>query len=174
MDDSRINNLRVGVVSIGIVLVVLIGFLFYENKKVSTLSENLNTLKTQFASSTETLAIDARTLAHDLAELRAQTSGLSSTLSSTQQNIDAVRTQVGGVEQTVGSISGTVGTLQKLAKTDPELLKKYSKVYFMNENYVPAHLFEIPVEYRYSISSQEEFLTEAWPYLRALMDSAKA
>ncbi len=44
-------------------------------------------------------------------------------------------------------ISSTVGTLTKLAQTDPQLLQKYSKVYFLNENYVPARLTPIAPEY---------------------------
>ena len=92
----------------------------------------------------------------------AQTVGLSNTLSNTQQNIDAVKTQVGGVEKTVGSISGTVGVLQKLSQIDQELLMKYSKVYFMNENYTPSHLTDIPADYLYSALRSEQFLTEAW------------
>ncbi len=40
----------------------------------------------------------------------------------------------------IGEISGTVGVLDKLQKTDKEFLAKYSKVYFLNENYVPKDL----------------------------------
>lgn len=44
-------------------------------------------------------------------------------------------------------ISNTVGALSKLSKTDPELLKKYSKVYFLNEHYVPISLSDIDSTY---------------------------
>jgi D-alanyl-D-alanine carboxypeptidase len=88
-------------------------------------------------------------------------------------SISAVQDQVGGVKQTVGSISGTVSTLQKLSTIDPELLKKYSKVYFLNENYTPAHMKAIPQEYVYSNSKQEQFLEEAQPYLLNLLNAAK-
>src|SRR3990167_8496747 len=40
-------------------------------------------------------------------------------------------------EREIMNISGTVSTLQKLTATDPQLLQKYSKIYFLNENYIP-------------------------------------
>jgi LAS superfamily LD-carboxypeptidase LdcB len=43
----------------------------------------------------------------------------------------------------VERLTGKVDTLDKLANTDKELLQKYSKVYFLNENYVPEGLSEL-------------------------------
>jgi len=74
----------------------------------------------------------------------------------------------------ISSIGNTVGTLEKLAQTDKELLKKYSKVYFLNENYVPAKLTQ--VEKIYTFDGGENFLihAEVWPYLKRLLDAASA
>lgn len=55
--------------------------------------------------------------------------------------------KTGSFESQIKSLSGTVGTLEKLAKTDPELLAKYSRVYFLNENYAPPSLSAIRKEY---------------------------
>ena len=52
-------------------------------------------------------------------------------------------------ETQIGEIAGTVDTLDKLAKTDKELLQKYSKVYFLNEHYAPEALSLIPAEFLY-------------------------
>ena len=119
------------------------------------------------------LASSTAALERDLTALRADTSGLSQNLASTQQSISNVQTQVGGVTQTVGSITGQVSTLQKLANTDPELLKKYSKVYFLNENYTPQSLAAIPQQMVYSNTKQEDFLTQALPYLENMIAAAK-
>lgn len=72
------------------------------------------------------------------------------------------------------SISDTVGTLQKLSQTDPELLKKYSKVSFLNENYVPASLTFISNQFVYNKSKPEQFLTQAWPHLYTLLTAASS
>jgi len=155
-----------GIIPAAIVFIALGGCFAYGFMRISALTEEL-------ASTNALLSRNTEKLSQGLTDLRSQTVGLSDTLSSAQQNIDAVKTQVGGVEQTVGSISGTVGTLEKLSQIDPELLKKYSKVYFMNENYVPAHLTGIPDYYLYKTSRPEQFLTEAWPFLKNLLDSAR-
>src|SRR5690606_3830357 len=41
-----------------------------------------------------------------------------------------------------------IDTLEKLTTLDPELLKKYSKVYFLSENYNPPQLADIRTEYK--------------------------
>lgn len=145
----------------------LFGYAFFT---MHELSDSIDALSTRLASTTA----EAGKLSQDLATLRSQTSGLSSSLSSTQQSVSAVQNQVGGVEQTLGTVSTNVNTLQKLVTTDPELLKKYSKVYFLNENYTPAHLTAIPQAYVYSNTKPEQFLSEAWPFLKAMLDGAKA
>lgn len=84
-------------------------------------------------------------------------------------------------EETIGSfqgqierIAGTVGTLEKLAQTDDELLKKYSKVYFLNENYVPANLTDIDEKYLLPNSKNFMIYAKVWLYLRSLLEAAQA
>lgn len=50
-------------------------------------------------------------------------------------------------EDQIRDLSGTLGDLDKLASIDEQLLQKYSKVYFLNENYVPERLEEINDRY---------------------------
>jgi D-alanyl-D-alanine carboxypeptidase len=72
----------------------------------------------------------------------------------------------------ISDMSKTVGTLDKLSKTDPELLRKYSKVYFLNENYIPAKLSVLDGKWSYSagktlqihasvLARAEQMLTDA-------------
>lgn len=158
----------------GITLLALAGGLLYEFTLITALQKRTESLSTELASTTAALSWNTYQLSQNITDLRTATLGLSNTLAYTQQNIDAVKNQVGGVEQTVGSISGAVGNLQKLAAVDPEILKKYSKVYFMNENYVPAHLTPLPTEFIYSSTRPEQFLSEATPHLMNLLSFAKA
>ena len=192
MDGKNNKSFLQSIISAGVALVLLGGFIAYGFMRISELTKNVSSLSAELAdtnaklrqntsqlsaelaSTTATLSQNTNQLSQKITDLRAQTVGLSNTLSNTQQNIDAVKTQVGGVEKTVGSISGTVGVLQKLSQIDQELLMKYSKVYFMNENYTPSHLTDIPADYLYSALRSEQFLTEAWPFLKNLFDAAKA
>ena len=157
-----------------LMLIFLVGTAFYQHRQISNLQLRTNFLTSELASTTAALSWNTYQLSQNITNLRTATLGLSNTLTYTQQNIDAVKNQVGGVEQAVGSISGAVGDLQKLARVDPELLKKYSKVYFMNENYVPAHLSNIPADFVYSSTRGEQFLSEATPHLINLLSFAKS
>ncbi|MEX0932278.1 MAG: M15 family metallopeptidase, partial [Parcubacteria group bacterium] len=76
-------------------------------------------------------------------------------------------------EGQIRSISNTVGDLDKLAKTDKELLLKYSKVYFLNENYIPERLEAIAPEYRL-VENDTDMLVHAsvWPYLDDMLEEA--
>ncbi len=75
-------------------------------------------------------------------------------------------------ERQIDDISGTVGKLDKLSKTDPQLLAKYSKVYFLNENYIPAKLVQIPDKY-VADGNDEYFLASVWPFMQDMLEAAE-
>lgn len=74
----------------------------------------------------------------------------------------------------VSSIAGTVGTLDKLSKTDKELLKKYSKIYFLNENYVPEKLATITPAFLYNPKIPFQIHASVWPYLERMILAASS
>jgi D-alanyl-D-alanine carboxypeptidase len=73
----------------------------------------------------------------------------------------------------ISEIASTVGKLDKLSKTDKELLQKYSKVYFLNENYVPESLALIPIEFVYGTDKEMKIHTKVLSYLSDLLMAAK-
>lgn len=89
------------------------------------------------------------------------------------REIDAREEIINSFQGQIESIAGTVGNLKKLADTDEELLKKYSKVYFLNENYVPARLSAIAQKYVYNGSTNFLIHTDVWPYLQKLLDDSR-
>ena len=84
----------------------------------------------------------------------------------------AEQERVGSLANQVGEISGTVGDLEKLSKLDPELLQKYSKVYFLNEHYVPDSLKTAPEDYVYVAGSVHQIHSRVWPFLQDMFDDA--
>lgn len=70
-------------------------------------------------------------------------------------------------------VTRKVEDLQKLAELDPELLQKYSKVYFLNENYKPSGLGVIDTKY---VSANKtvpiEFHEDALPFLQRMLEAA--
>ena len=77
-------------------------------------------------------------------------------------------------EEQIKQIAGTVGTLDKLSKTDEELLQKYSRVYFLNEHYVPESLATITPEYIYDKNRTYKIHAKVRPYLEQMMAAATA
>ena len=60
-----------------------------------------------------------------------------------------------------------------MSNTDEELLQKYSKVYFLNEHYVPGRLTETEKAYLYSERKPQFIHLLVWPHLKDLIDAAK-
>ena len=90
---------------------------------------------------------------------------LSATLSQEQLKTVDFQAQLNGIK-------GSVDYLQKLSETDKELLQKYSKVYFLNENYVPSALSFVDQSYISNKSAQIEVHAKIWPYLKNMIDAA--
>jgi len=72
----------------------------------------------------------------------------------------------------IQNLAGTVGVLEKLSKTDSELLKKYSKVYFLNENYIPEKLQDVDPKYLLQKDKQIQVNFTIWPHLQKMLDDS--
>ncbi|MDE2037821.1 MAG: M15 family metallopeptidase [Patescibacteria group bacterium] len=99
---------------------------------------------------------------------------LANALSEERQNVGSLASQLGSYQQQFSTVSSTVSDLQKLQSIDPQLLEKYSKVYFLNENYMPAALAEIPDAYKYSDSKLEQVIPQVLPKLESMLDAASS
>ncbi len=75
------------------------------------------------------------------------------------------------IEDDYNRINDTVGQLVRLSETDEELLQKYSKVYFLNENYIPDPLGYISQKNIFG-SKSLQIHSEVLPFLREMMDDA--
>ena len=174
---KKLNFPTLGLI-IGVVLIA--GSIAYAYMQINLLSSELKNLTSQLASTTADFLKTTDNLAGSIQTLEQKASGLAGTLSEAERNIQTtkqsvveVQSQVKGAEQTLGQIGGAVSTLEKLSKTDPELLQKYSKVFFLNEHYTPERLSEIGKEYLYTESKPELIHSLVWPYLNSLLGAAK-
>ncbi len=86
--------------------------------------------------------------------------------------LDSERRQKESLEEELDDLDEKYDDLRKLQRTDSELLAKYSKVYFLSENYIPASLIEIPQEY-ISNADKEIYLRAGWKFLRDMVDDAQ-
>lgn len=118
-------------------------------------------LRNQLAST----SADRSTLADELAKSRTDNEQLSQALADQiARNTD--------FETQIGNIQDTVGTLTKLSHTDRELLQKYSKVYFLNENYIPQSLASITPEFTLEPSRTYYIHSKVKPYLENMIKDA--
>lgn len=160
---------RAGVKIAGETLLVLIllgaaiAFGEYRRHEVLTYLDNTNTaLEQEVASS----AGKNKELSDSLDGLKTQVASLVDLLGS-QQN------QSAAFQEQLGQIGATINTLDTLSKIDPELLQKYSKVFFLNEHYSPPLLSMIEPLYVYDKNRSLQFLTPSYSFLSKMLQSAE-
>lgn len=127
-------------------------------KENAALNNELAKTKSDFNSTKELLNAEILSLKNDRYNLRLE--------------LEAQTNRVDALSSDIGTISGAVNTLTKLSLTDKELLKKYSKVYFLNENYFPKKLITIDQQYTFDPKKTEQVLEGIWPYLSQLLSDA--
>lgn len=90
-------------------------------------------------------------------------------ITSLSSSLAAEQAKNGMFEGQIRALGSTVGTLQKLSQTDKELLRKYSKVYFLSENYIPSDLTNIASSSVYGSDKILRIHAKVAPYLSRLM-----
>lgn len=106
-------------------------------------------------------------------ELQKQIEDLMETVESLRDDRDRLKDDLDEVEDQVGDALKTVGVLDKLAKTDPELLQKYSKVYFLNEHYQPAKLTKLDGAYVYDERKEAYLHAQVVSHFEDMVDDAR-
>jgi D-alanyl-D-alanine carboxypeptidase len=89
---------------------------------------------------------------------------------------DTVQTELiknSALADQVEQVSNTADTLDKLSKVDPQLLQKYSKVFFLNENYKPEELAAVPEQYIYDKNKEYQILDGIHSYLDNMLKKAE-
>lgn len=137
-------------------------------KSVDELNHQISILSNDIARIDTRLTKTAQTLENNIQETK---SSLNEELSKEKQNIE---NKFSDVQNEVKNVSGDVSSLKKLSETDPELLQKYSKVFFLNEHYSPPRLTEIPNKYKYYEERNHQIHTKIWPFLKNMLNSADA
>lgn len=145
--------------ALGAVIVALFGGTAYVYYRTA---DSLTDARLSLAEATSTSA----TLETQLGTIEADKRALEEALLREQERNNSFEGQI-------RDLGGTIGKLDKLSKIDPELLQKYSKVYFLNDNYVPAKLIDVDEKYRANEDKKEQFYTEAWPFLEDLLQEAE-
>ena len=139
-----------------------------QQTQIEDLTQQRADLQTKLASTTYELDIASTTIA-TLAEDLSLTS---EELDDLEDDYRREKNRNEEFEDQIKEITGTVSDLDKLSKTDKELLQKYSKVYFLNEHYVPEALSSIAKKWLYNETLDKKTHAKVTPYLEDMLQDA--
>src|SRR3990167_10518024 len=153
---EEVKNLSNGIAAISVLLLLAFGAYYYV------------VVRTEFEQTRLKLAESesrVEELEQQLASAKQENSVLLDAFYSEQAKMDAFSRQI-------EEITGVVGILQQLQGTDRELLQKYSRTYFLSENYVPSNLAPIQERYLYNSNDQQLIHADVQPHLENMINTA--
>jgi D-alanyl-D-alanine carboxypeptidase len=169
------KNMLIG----GVVLLLGLGFLGYTTLTLRSEVADLTVRLTAVTAEKERFIAENATSLTALSEASTTIAALSSKLSLTSEELDDLESDYkkekkknDNFSDQIKDIAGTVGDLDKLSKTDKELLQKYSKVYFLNEHFIPEKIVTIDKKYTYNEAVAKSIHAKVEPYLNDMIDDA--
>ncbi len=146
---------------------IIAGVVFYGEYRQAQLKKEIDLQTEKVASTTVAFTGAIKGLQDQISGIVEQNNLLNSTV---QDQINQTSDLLDQVDQ----VNDTAEALEKLSKVDPQLLQKYSKVFFLNENYAPASLATIPDKYTYDKNKEYELNSKVEPYLEKMFAAAQA
>lgn len=138
------------------------GYLGYLLKQTS---EDLMMTQNLMASSTTSFSTTIHAQKDKIDRLNEENNNLNSVLTAEQKRrIELENFKVNADQK--------IDTLTKLTTIDPELIKKYSKVFFLSENYTPTKVKSIDAAYLTDPLKPAEVLENTYPFLMNMLKDA--
>lgn len=158
---------------IAIIGIISTSYFYLQSEEQKTNIESLRQDRNLFLNQTKQKDSQLLVASTTIDELTSQLSDLKDDLEDLADDYRDERNRNEDFEDQIRSLSGTLGDLDKLAKTDKELLQKYSKVYFLNENYIPERVSKIDDKYIQDGKSDQYFHARAIDHLEDMLKAAK-
>ncbi len=159
-----------------VILLIISGYLLYkansQSNNIEMLLSERNYFLLESASSTKSRLEERELASSTIAELSSRLSLTAEELDDIEDDYRKEKNKNDEFEDQIKKISGTVGVLDKLSKTDKELLQKYSKVYFLNEHYIPEKIVPIEKKYLYNEAVSKSIHGKVEPYLNDMIEDA--
>jgi D-alanyl-D-alanine carboxypeptidase len=172
----RYPALGYGLLALMLMLGASTGYLTWKtwqgNAREEMLLQERQYFLSEYGSTTATLAAERTMASSTIADLAYRLSITEEQLRETERTLRREQGRNQEFEEQIQDLAGTVGVLDKLAKTDRELLQKYSKVYFLNENYIPERLTQIDTRYVLPGKKDQYFHARALRFLTEMIDDA--
>jgi D-alanyl-D-alanine carboxypeptidase len=152
----------IALIALLIISGAIIGYFGYQNYQ---LKKHGLALENELLITTKNLNNTIDSLSKELSETKTERDDFEQKYNLEKNRMDSLASQI-------TELGGAVGDLEKLNETDPELLQKYSKVYFLNENYIPETLVKISSQYTFNPEKDYLFYLKILPFLQDLMSAA--
>jgi len=146
---------------------IIIASLGYGGYSYILTTKELKETKNNLALSTAEFENKIKQLENDLSGTKNENVNLMNSLVAEQSKNNLFEGQIGAIQDVVSA-------LEKLNKTDKELLQKYSKIYFLNENYAPPSLADIDPKYLYNKERFLQIHANVQPYLYTMLENASS
>lgn len=167
MDEFFERKISLGLFPAILTVTAVIAFIFYGAYHYNSLKKDLVNKTNQFEITSRNLESSIDKLKNNLASTTIENKDLNDILI-------VLRTKNTDFQNEIEEKNIKVATLLKLENTDPELLQKYSKIYFLNENYIPAELSLIGDDFIFNKAKPILIHAKVKPFLETLMHAARA
>lgn len=141
---------------ISLVIIIALAYVWWDTRDTQNTADNNDA---QVATLTERVTV----LEENFKVLSEDNVNLSNALQEATDVADSVKKEL-------KKIDSSVDDLEKLSKIDPQLLQKYSKVYFLNEHYIPSGLSTIDSEF--TIGKTIQIHSKVAKHLEKLLEDA--
>ena len=165
---------------LGAIICVLLGGGIYlytktatQAKQIAELLEERDNSRIEIASTTNQLLTERELASSTITELSSRLALTAEELDDIERDLRREKDRNEEFEDQISELAGTVGVLDKLSKTDEELLQKYSRTYFLNENFIPMKLSLIPDKYLMNATKDYYFHGDALEFLEDMLGDAK-
>lgn len=168
--DKKSLVFKLLITIIVIATLVVITYLYLQNRNQA---EEITRVLLEKEATTKAFLAERESASSTIAELAERLSLTSEELAEVESDLNREKSKNDDFEDQIKKISGTVGVLDKLSKTDKELLQKYSRTYFLNENFIPMKLEQVKDKYILTGKKDQYFHGDAIEFLTDMLDDAK-
>lgn len=120
----------------------------------------------------QVITADNQERTEQIAQLDAELRETREELEETEEDLEEAEDRNEEFEDQIDEINETVGEISRYTYVDPELLKKYSRVFFLSENYAPTSLTQIDDDWLHDDESLL-FHRDAYPFLEEMLEDAE-
>ncbi len=158
--------------AIAVIAVITTTFLAFNNRSQKAEIVSLQNDRNVFLNESKQKDLELNAANDSISELKQELEDVKEDLEDLADDYRDERDRNEDFDDQLRELAGTLGDLDKLAKTDEELLQKYSKVYFLNENYIPERLKEIDEKYILEGKGDQYFHAKAIEQLEDMFKEA--